>query len=178
MFPLNLFPGFSPTPREPPPHASFPPTLSALHLNFDDLSILKCARTPHYCSLSRLPAAEACKIMALHTGRSLLRGSRQLWNCQEKEALLPIFICDEGSKKSQGSFYRVWVWKTTRIVLKTFLGDALAVGGLIHSSSLCFWFLPLCLLVGLLVSVCLSVSFCLSLAPPCPLIHYWFASLE
>lgn len=55
--------------------------------------------------LLTLKAADAkvFKIMVVNAGRSLLRGLRKSWNCQENGAPL-LVICDEGRKKSRGSF--------------------------------------------------------------------------
>lgn len=78
--------------------------------------------------------AKVFKIMAVNAGRSLLRGLRESWNCQEKGALLFTVICDEGSKTSRVSFTKS---ETTRVELKTFLGDALAAGSLKQSPSIC-----------------------------------------
>lgn len=55
--------------------------------------------------LLTLKAADAkvFKIMVVNAGRSLLRELRESWNCQENGAPL-LVICDEGRKKSRGSF--------------------------------------------------------------------------
>ena len=55
--------------------------------------------------LLTLKAADAkvFKIMFVNAGRSSLRGLRESWNCQDNGAPFHV-ICDEGRKKSRGSF--------------------------------------------------------------------------